>query len=278
MPVGKQRMAGVSLATLLLLEEQAFAATYTTANIAAFSGLAATAAVASTGSVVAIAASVIVACGIVVTTYFAYTVNMPPQAIEQPVIEIVATQEEPKAPEPEIFIYEEPEIEVELAEEPYEPQEYEIIPPIIVVSEPYTPTLEQPSNNYIYIEEIEPAEPIQEDKPYEPEPYELEPAPELEPDPMPIDRTAEILAALTIADTVEEVDRIIANYNFAFINHIQHFSGEWFWFYVLNEGSGDILVGIAEHETDYGWRMQFEHFSDGQSPLDVLLLFRWMEG
>ncbi|MCL2406280.1 MAG: hypothetical protein FWC92_12165 [Defluviitaleaceae bacterium] len=52
---------------------------------------------------------------------------------------------------------------------------------------------------------------------------------------------------------------------------------EQFRFYVTNEGSGDILIGMAALEDGTGWRMRFKHYADGQIPSSASDLLRWMD-
>jgi len=125
--------------------------------------------------------------------------------------------------------------------------------------------------------------PLDEPKPIEdgqPEPEaeeEIEEEPKEEPEP--IDKTAEILAMLNLATTSQQVDHILSYFNFSRVASISRSIDDmWFWFYATNEGSGDILVGIASFEDGSSWRMQFEHYEDSHHPQDRLDLFDWMGG
>lgn len=98
-----------------------------------------------------------------------------------------------------------------------------------------------------------------------------------ESEPISIDRTAEILTALSVANTSGDVERIISSFGFRFYRQISGAIEQRYRFYVTNEGSGDILIGIAMHEDGTGWRMQFEHYRDGQAPTSASDLLRWIE-
>jgi len=147
-----------------------------------------------------------------------------------------------------------------------------------IIEETYEPVMEQlpitAEDIHIQVDEpvVQVEQPIEE---YQPDVIDEE---LYEPPPIPIDRTTEILAALAIATTPEEVAKIIDYYGFLRSSQMRRVTGEWFLFYVLDEGSGDILVGIAEHETDNSWHMKFEHYANGHKPSDILDLFYWMEG
>ena len=70
------------------------------------------------------------------------------------------------------------------------------------------------------------------------------------------------------------VNNILRYYNFTRAMQMQGSEGEQFTFYLVNEGSGDILVGIV---SGANWRMRFRHYSNAQSPLDVSDLLRWLD-
>jgi len=99
---------------------------------------------------------------------------------------------------------------------------------------------------------------------------------EFESEPIHIDRTSEILEALAVAANVGDVEGIINYYGFRFATQI-HLDMLLYRFYVLNEGNGDILIGIAAYEDGTSWRMRFAHFAGGQMPTDILHLLRFME-
>jgi hypothetical protein len=48
-------------------------------------------------------------------------------------------------------------------------------------------------------------------------------------------------------------------------------------FYVLDDGSGDILVGTAVCADGASWAMRFTHYKNSQAPVDVRALLRFME-
>jgi len=114
----------------------------------------------------------------------------------------------------------------------------------------------------------------------EPEPAE-EPKVELEElmpdDDMPIDRTQEILLALEAARSHEDVAGTISRFNFIFERQMRTFLGELLRFYVVNEGSGDILIGTSIHEDGSGWHMRFEFFENSTMPQDIADLLLWMD-
>ena len=258
--IGLQRMAGASLASVLLAEEQAFAVGYVITGAAVGTTVA-------TKTIIGIAASVMAVGAISAAIYFALLPNAevyePPEptvVINAPVEEpIVLIREEPKE-EPEETPEEEVEEEVlEIREEPDEPEYEEPV---------YTPITSPPPQEEPPLEE----EPLLDDEPEEP--YEPEPL------PMPIDRTPQILAALAEATQAEDANRIIEYYGFFLATQMVDSVGDIFRFYVLDEGSGDILIGVAAYEDDSGWRMKFEHFGSehGQRPLGMFELSDWMEG
>lgn len=92
-----------------------------------------------------------------------------------------------------------------------------------------------------------------------------------------VDRTTEILTALASASTRGDVDRIVSYFGFDVANQMRRSTDERLRFYVTNEGSGDILIGTAMHEDGSGWRMRFQHFSNGKMNLDTFELFHFME-
>ena len=47
-------------------------------------------------------------------------------------------------------------------------------------------------------------------------------------------------------------------------------------FYVANEGSGDIMVGVTI-ENENGWQMKFIHYNNGTMPRDILELLNFIE-
>ena len=133
---------------------------------------------------------------------------------------------------------------------------------------------------------VPPPDLIPEDEDEEPPPYQVEdddyyedeePDDEVYDDvPLDIDRTIQILTTLSTATTPACINHIVSYYGFAIANQMRRATGEHFTFYVINEGSGDILIGVAQYENGANWRMKFTHFPDGYMPDDILDLFYWM--
>jgi len=288
-------IALVPLLDIFLVEEAAFAASY----IGAASGGTAVAAIATTNATgaaatttvttpIIIAACAAVAVAITAVVYFNLQTNdaddyvqneqvyeaaeyIPETQLSPIGVETISRQDpvqeyEPE-PEPEpaptieenIYIATPEEPEPEPEQEPQPTPEPEVL---IVEIDDYAVPPEEPES-----------EPELEDEP-EPEP---EPEPELEPEPEPIGRTPEILSALANAATNQDLNRIIRDYGFVLDIEIQVSTEEQFRFYVANEGNGDILIGIADHEDESNLRMRYQFFENAQMPLDRTQLFRWME-
>jgi len=261
-------LALVPLAALLLVEEQAFAKGYIPAvcSAGAMSTATATSASAAQSTLGYTIASCIAIVGIAaVSLYYAlqpvtddgivyqpyppyYVTSIPPQANPPPALLLPENTPD----DPEVILVTDPVMEPEpatVAEHIPEPTPMPTVTPMPEL--PLAPA----------------ATPIP----------ATTPAPELPLQPTHIDRTAEILAALALARVAEDVTAIINYYGFVFDTQIQVPPSLWMRFYVLDDGSGDILVGMAACE-DNGWRMQYEHFNNGQVPLDRTDLFQWMEG
>ena len=257
-----QRMAGVSLGVILLVEEQNFTAS--SLNAATVAPAVSTMA----SNIFTVATGVIAVCGISIAVYLAYASNTEHIAVE-PIAAIEAPQVAEYTPAIEYVIeIDESIYEKTLEENTEETEEIEEIicvekPPPVVAPPMYTPEVVVTGES----DELAEPEPYEPKQPY----YELEPP--------PIDRTLEILAALAAATTPEEVRRIIEHYGFSFFRQMNNITGELLLFYVLDEGSGDILIGIAEYPDAYNnrWRMNFEHYADSRKPSDVLDMFYWME-
>jgi len=257
--IGSRHMPGIAIA--LLAEEATFMATHKAAGTAAVTG--------SVTSGIAAAVCGVMACVVIVGAVFMYESesNPPVPIAEDALVEIMREA-------PEMAAIHEPQELQELQEpqalqEPQEPRELQ------QPQEAYEPQPDQVDESLPYgmllYAQPEPPEPV---VPEPEEPPELIPIP----DPAPIDRTAEILAALKNATRVgmAEVYRVIEYYDFALVTEMRTSEYELFWFYVLDDGSGDILVGLAEYES--GWRTLFEHFTYRQRPKDRLDMFSWMEG
>jgi len=296
--------AKVPLAAVLSMEAEVFVAGYTTAKVVGTVGGAVGATV-TAANVFTIAACVVAAGAISAAVYLTLLPNIEEYEVSEPTVAVIAPVQEtvpyvtqgPEEPVEEIeeelpYIPSEPEYEYEYevyehspAYEAPEPPEYT---GQATIPEVYTPEEEPPPLVYEPEEPPPQEEPPQampdEAEPYEPEPYEPEIYEPYEPElyePEPIDRTVEILEALTNSATHEDVNRIVSYYGFSLAAQMRISTEEWVWFYVLDDGSGDILVGIAAYEEpgpyDSQWRMKFEHFDNGQRPIDRMDLFRWFE-
>jgi len=275
--------ASVPLSALFILEEQAFAAAYTPAY-ASF-GTTSTVVAAAKTKVYVIAACVLTAGVVATVLYFAsqravdyYPAYEPYEPVYEAYIpyetnmihddfaeELPAEIEEPE--EPAAITEPEP-IPAPLEEEPEpepEPEEVEPEPPLTPPHIEPPPVQEEPVEEY--------TEEFAEESTIEDEPYEPEPTPE----PVHIDRTAEILAALAAANTASDVAEIINQFGFSFIRPIRLSTDELLRFYVLDDGSGDILIGVAAYEDGTGWHMRFAHYNNSQAPSDVVDLLDFME-
>ena len=305
-------MAGVSLASVLFMEEAAFVAGYQgiiaigALDIASKAAATGTAATSATGIAV-MAACVVIAGAISVTAYLA--LQQKPEVYD-PQPQYVTTQitaieplniDEP--PEPGYIPYDppyasyipqevpEPEpVAPDPVEEP-EPQPVEEPPEPQPIEEPEPQPVEEPEP--IDIEEPEP-QPVEEppepqplEEPPEPEPIEEpgptpveEPEPQPEPEPPPAyqDRTSEILARLANAATVQEADDIIRYYEFTRVAQMRSSDMELLRFYTLTQNGGQILVGILEYADSSNWRIKSNLYEPGQKPTDRLDLLVWMEG
>ena len=291
-------LTGASLSALFLMEEQIFVANYLTAlgtstATAAIVTTVAAEATAKSATAYVIAGIITTACVVTGTIYFALQPEQEiydtyePQAIIQEEAEELAFEtissiidyyiekpepeetpppnlEEEYKPEPEMPEYSEP-----IEEHPVE----EAQPELVEQTTPEPPEAPAPTSEPAYEAEPEtyiPEHPTPEEE-YEPEtPQEPEPI-------IPIDRTDQILASLAIATTNEAVDQIISYYDFVLITQMHRGTGKKFWFYVTNEGSGDILIGITSLEDSTDWNMRFEHYPDGGKPLDSIELLQFMD-
>jgi len=265
--------AGVSIAAILLAEEQAFAAEYVGASVVGASTAGAldiagkiavpttTAAVSGT-TVAATAACVIVACAIVVSGYLALGSNVEEVEIsestaaaliqeaselENSIEEVIEEEEQlyiPNSSEYSINMYESYQVYETVEPETTEPVIAEIEAAALPQPQPQTPQAEEP------------------------------PPPETEPEI--VDRTREVLAVLAGAATPGDINNIIARYGFVRTAQIRSTLEKQYSFYVLNEGSGEIMVGIGIYEDDSPARIKFEHFQTGQRPTCVLDLRDWL--
>jgi len=92
----------------------------------------------------------------------------------------------------------------------------------------------------------------------------------------PANRSADILAALATAHDAATIAHIIDYYGFTFAQAIRD-GDERHRFYTINEGSGDIMIGIANNEDGFFQRMHFSHFTNGPAPTDIIELLIFME-
>ncbi|MCL2392645.1 MAG: sigma-70 family RNA polymerase sigma factor [Oscillospiraceae bacterium] len=241
-----QTAAFVPLASLLFMEEQVFAASYVSIAAPSIVGAdivskAALGAAKSTTGYIAAACAVAV-CVASVAVYVA-SQSAVENDVYHPIYEAyVPAAEEPMEYNMEDIAEEAPPVQSEEREDIFQPED---------TGEP--------------TEEQEPESPIDGE------------ADEPEPIPEPIDRTPEILAALAAAGTAGDVERIIRQYGFQLATSMQNPTEMLLRFYVANEGSGDVLIGIAAYEDGSRWHMRFAHFVGGQMPTDVLQLLRFME-
>ena len=245
------------LAALFLAEEQAFAAGYTSVVNASPSSAA------KPVFTYAVASCVAVAVGIVAAAlYFSpqaydgeYQAYEP--AYEANVYELKIDKEEEyfKLPSPKV---------VDFDSVSYEEQAYEL-----PLEEAPELEIEEEELTQYEVELYQELEPIE-----EPEAELEESMPD---DDTPIDRTQEILLALEAARNHEDVAGIISRFGFMFERQMRIFLGELLRFYVVNEGSGDILIGTSIHEDGGGWRMRFEFFESSTMPQDIADLLFWMD-
>jgi len=254
--------AMASFAALFFLEEQAFAASYVSIAApsiagAGIAGKVATAAVTSTKGYV-IAACVAAVCAATAAVYVVSQPAAPDYVYVQPTYEVYAPATE------ELATVEDMDDMEDIVEEGNLPESTEDVHLSEHAEAAWTQTEEQQEMSEPELPEASADE------------NELD-EPESESVPEPIDRTPEILAALATARTAGDVNGIISRYGFVLDTSIRDATEKLFRFYVLNDGSGDILIGTAVHEDGTGWRMRFAHFVGGRMPTDMLDLFRFME-
>jgi len=242
------------LAALFLAEETAYAATYTygTAAIAAGStaGILGSSAAAGTATGYIAAACTAFVLAATVTLYIAlqpepYAYPVEGQALAAP----ATTQAPPVTTLP--TTYPPPATEVPTVPTTTPPPEVPTVPTTTPPPEvPTLPTTTAP------------------------------PAPEAPPStttsPAPIDRTQNALAALAAATTQTEVMHLLAYYGFVFDQHITTLADVRLDFYRFNEGSGDILVGMAMEADGSNWRKQYLFAEGAYAIYDHVDLYRWM--
>ena len=251
--------AGVALAAILLAEEEAFAAEYIgTSTVGALgitgkiAGTTTTAAVTSTA--VTTAACVIVAGAVITTAYLTLWQNIEEVEIPEPTAAVtaltqVAVSEFENPIEEQLYIPNGSEYNIYENHQVYETARPETTRSEIAESEVAVPPPETP-----YVEEV--------------------PPPEIEPEI--VDRTREILAALAGATTYGDVNNIIARYGFVRVIQIRSAIEEQYNFYVLNEGSGEIMVGVGIYEDNRAVRIEFEHFHNRERPIRIADFIDWM--
>ena len=306
----KYSQSMATLPLILLAEETAFAATCTPATIPAFVATAApvvpAVAVATVGvnaKIYTIVICVLLTCITATVTYFALRdaeympvavielyapyhneegtepkiATEPPLPTEPATIAITTTQlqsevEEVQSPPDEAWGYDGVEANNNDVEQPAgdtEPDEDFQLDEENIELEPddgYI-TNDEPTIELVTTPQTQPMQLI---PPTTTMPDEIEYAPE------PIDRTQYILAALEAATTEDCIAHIIYYFSFIFTDQIRSSAYEQLRFYVTNEGSGDILIGIAMFEDGTNWRINFQFFEDDQMPTDTMDLWRFM--
>jgi len=70
---------------------------------------------------------------------------------------------------------------------------------------------------------------------------------------------------------------IIEYYGFTDTAFIQTLTGMMYRFYVLDDGSGEIAIGIGAYEDGSGWHIRFDLFANGQLPTDFIQRIRFMQ-
>ena len=252
-------IASVSLAAVLLAEEQVFAATYVSAvyvsaSCASTGAIAATTAAAGTGTLAVVKGCVAAACVVTLVavsaaTYYILWQDEPPpslptvQAVAAPILPEPTTTTPPATPPPMTT----PPITSAPTTPP--PTTTPETTPIITTPQPTVAPTEAPTS-----------------------PPTTTPAPP----PAPIDNTQAILAALANATTAQDIAHIIAQYHFRYDQLIR--SGDYiFRFYVTNQGSGDILIGIATDEYGNFQRLRYALFADDVIPNNVIALLRFID-
>ncbi|MCL2364970.1 MAG: sigma-70 family RNA polymerase sigma factor [Defluviitaleaceae bacterium] len=243
----------IPLAALFVAEEQAFAAVYVAAAAPCWATAGVVGAVATTttasaaGYVMAACVAAFVAASAV--TYYFMLSDLPVYSpVESPpVVQVVQ----------------------------YVPT---TTPPISTEAPTPLPTLPQPTEPQPIATEPAPTEPPPaETQPPTPLPTDPPLTPVIVSDPMPVDRTADILAALANAHDAHAIASIIDYFGFAFAQAIRD-GDERHRFYATNEGSGDIFVGIAACEDGAFDRMRFAHFYGHSAPSDLIQLLDFMKG
>jgi len=107
-----------------------------------------------------------------------------------------------------------------------------------------------------------------------------EPEPTPEPEPEPIDRTHQILEMLEQAHGQDDIEHIITHFGFWLSNQMRNHADHTLNFYITNEGSGDILIGIATFTDNYDnhhWQMNFDLFNETPRPTAPLDLLQFMQ-
>ncbi|MCL2363650.1 MAG: sigma-70 family RNA polymerase sigma factor [Defluviitaleaceae bacterium] len=258
----KKRATGVVLAalgtatlgTILIAEEQVFAAVYIPAAAPCWAGSTAAAAVATTAATTSIGGYIAAACASAVlivsaATYYLLLPDEVPVMAESPPVVQTATAP-PTTPQPT-------------------PEPTPIAP--VFVPAPTTPTPTTP------VPTTETPPTAAETQPPTAPPTDPPPPITTPPEttaPPPIDRTQHILTAL--ANATGDVSHILDYYAFTFARYIRN-ANEILHFYTTNEGSGDILVGTATCEDGMFIRMHFAHFYNGTAPSDVIQLLSFLE-
>jgi len=276
--------AVIVLGALFFMEEQVFAAGYIPAT-ACVGGTAVAASAASTVTVASIVKGCVAACLVgvgAIATVMYLTSDEPIPVAAQPAYEVIQPTPPPATTAMSIYIVpaqqpaeaaptEAPPTEAPpTTYMPYEPAVHE--EPPLPTPPPTDPPITQPPTT-----QPPPTQPAVTPPPATAPPTTM-PPPELPPSPPPpADRTQAILASLANATTQADVAHIIAYYGFADMAEMETHSGTTFQFYVLDDGSGDILIGTATAADGTGWYMRFDLFASGQAPMDVMQRLLFME-
>lgn len=256
--------AGVTLTAILLAEGEAFAAECVGIGTAGALGTAGkitetTTAATVTNTVAITAACVIVAGAVFVTAYLTLWQNTEEMEIPEPATAAVALTQvailefenpiEGSGEEEQLYIpnnsgyniYENYQVYETVEPETTRP---EMTEPEVVIPPPQPPQVEEPLLS--------------------------------ETEPETVDRTREVLAALAGAITYRDINNIITSYGFVLVSEIRSTLEKQYSFYVLNEGSGEIMVGVGIYEDNSPIRIRFEHFHNRQRPTHTIDLRDWI--
>jgi len=272
----------VSLAALLFMEEQVFAAAYSPGAALGWgaTGTATAAAVSTTTASASMVGYVAIACTVAVVAVSAvvyYSLAFRPAHEDDITMPVHTTAYTIAQDFTQVYSA----TPLPLPTVPRPPDE--VTPVQIDIDEPQpeptTPASTQPGTSEIII-----YAPATTSLPTVAPPPVTTPAPTTNPPPdpepttppAPVDRTAQIMAALAQANSADAVAQIIEYYGFAHERYVRG-DGERFYFYTANEGSGDILIGNATTDNGTWQRMHFALFNHHAIPTDVIDLIIFME-